>query len=158
MGEQPVALSHHHLLQSCRHPAPAPAPLHLPLPLLSLPLPPLPPAIMCSLRRPQARASAPRQSGTRHDASPFDKTASIFEFSLCLSLACLGKIIIFICKWRKKTVFSQLGGVRLQLQHRQRIVRADLEACINSSRAATTAGLQDVVFALLEECPRARAH
>jgi hypothetical protein len=27
------------------------------------------------------------------------------EFSLCLSRACLGKIIIFIYKWLKKPVF-----------------------------------------------------
>jgi hypothetical protein len=31
-----------------------------------------------------------------------------FEFSLCLSPACLGKMIIFIYKWLKKPVFS--GG------------------------------------------------
>jgi hypothetical protein len=28
----------------------------------------------------------------------------IFEFSLCLSRACLGKMIIFSIKWRKKRV------------------------------------------------------
>jgi hypothetical protein len=35
-----------------------------------------------------------------------DKTASFFEFSLCLSRACLGKMFVFIYKWRKKTVLS----------------------------------------------------
>ena len=30
---------------------------------------------------------------------------SVFEFSLCLSRACLGKMIIFSTKWRKKTRF-----------------------------------------------------
>jgi hypothetical protein len=33
------------------------------------------------------------------------KTASFFEFSLCLSRACLGKIIVFVYKWLEKTVF-----------------------------------------------------
>ena len=34
------------------------------------------------------------------------KTASFFEFSLCLSRACLGKIIGFIYKWRKTPFFA----------------------------------------------------
>eukprot|EP01046_Picozoa_sp_COSAG06_P052325 COSAG06_NODE_8758_length_2077_cov_7.371082_1_plen_132_part_10 len=33
------------------------------------------------------------------------KTASYFEFSLCLSRACLGKMIVFIYKWLKNAVF-----------------------------------------------------
>jgi hypothetical protein len=41
-----------------------------------------------------------------------DKTASFFEFSLCLSRACLGKIIVFIYKWRKKTVLSPVSSRR----------------------------------------------
>ena len=36
------------------------------------------------------------------------KKRSFLEFSLCLSRACLGKIIISIYKWRKKPVFSPL--------------------------------------------------
>jgi hypothetical protein len=35
------------------------------------------------------------------------KTASFFEFSLCLSRACLGKMIVFIYKWRKNAVFRR---------------------------------------------------
>ena len=35
------------------------------------------------------------------------KTASFFEFSLCLSRACLGKMIVFIHKWLNNAVFSQ---------------------------------------------------
>jgi hypothetical protein len=35
------------------------------------------------------------------------KTASFFEFSLCLSRACLGKMIVFICKWRENAVFRR---------------------------------------------------
>ena len=38
------------------------------------------------------------------------KTASFFEFSLCLSRACLGKMIVFIYKWLKKTVFTHSHG------------------------------------------------
>ena len=38
------------------------------------------------------------------------KTASFCEFSLCLSRACLGKLIVFIYKWLKNAVFrSQVG-------------------------------------------------
>eukprot|EP01046_Picozoa_sp_COSAG06_P037655 COSAG06_NODE_4273_length_4410_cov_5.289754_6_plen_101_part_00 len=33
---------------------------------------------------------------------------SFFEFSLCLSRACLGKMIVFIYKWRKKWAFNLL--------------------------------------------------
>jgi hypothetical protein len=43
------------------------------------------------------------------------KTASFFEFSLCLSRACLGKMIDLIYKWLKDAVFSQgclNGGLR----------------------------------------------
>jgi hypothetical protein len=35
------------------------------------------------------------------------KTASFFEFSLCLSRACLGKMIIYIYKWLKNAVFRR---------------------------------------------------
>jgi hypothetical protein len=35
------------------------------------------------------------------------KTASFFEFSLCLSRACLGKMIVSIYKWRKNAVFRR---------------------------------------------------
>ena len=36
---------------------------------------------------------------------------AFLEFSLCLSRACLGKIIIFVCKWLKKpNVFSPAAG------------------------------------------------
>jgi hypothetical protein len=34
------------------------------------------------------------------------KTASFFEFSLCLSRACLGKMIVFIYKLLKNAVFA----------------------------------------------------
>jgi hypothetical protein len=35
-----------------------------------------------------------------------EKTPFFFEFSLCLSRACLGKIMLFIYKWLKSAVFS----------------------------------------------------
>jgi hypothetical protein len=38
------------------------------------------------------------------------KTASFFEFSLCLSRACLGKMIVFITKWLKNAVFRRRFG------------------------------------------------
>jgi hypothetical protein len=34
------------------------------------------------------------------------KTPLFFEFSLCLSRACLGKMTVFIYQWRKKWSFS----------------------------------------------------
>ena len=37
------------------------------------------------------------------------RNTSFFEFSLCLSRACLGQNIAFIHKWLKKTVFSPLS-------------------------------------------------
>jgi hypothetical protein len=39
------------------------------------------------------------------DAVAVRKTASFFEFSLCLSRACLGKMIVLIYKWLKNAVF-----------------------------------------------------
>ena len=38
------------------------------------------------------------------------KTASFFEFSLCLSRACLGKMIVFRTKWLKNAVFRRRFG------------------------------------------------
>jgi len=35
------------------------------------------------------------------------KTASFFEFSLCLSRACLDKMIVYIYKWLKNAVFRR---------------------------------------------------
>ena len=35
------------------------------------------------------------------------KTASFLEFSLCLSRACLGKMMHFIYNWRKNAVFRR---------------------------------------------------
>ena len=40
-------------------------------------------------------------------ATQVRKTASFFEFSLCLSRACLGKMIVFIYKWLKNAVFRR---------------------------------------------------
>jgi len=40
-------------------------------------------------------------------AAAVRKTPSFFEFSLCLSRACLGKMIVFIYKWLKKVVFRR---------------------------------------------------
>jgi hypothetical protein len=40
------------------------------------------------------------------------KTASFFEFSLCLSRACLGKMMHFIYKWLKNAVFRTHTRIR----------------------------------------------
>ena len=47
---------------------------------------------------------APRNSPSR--LLLLQKTPFFFEFSPCLSRACLGKKIAFIYKWRKKWRFS----------------------------------------------------
>jgi len=41
----------------------------------------------------------------RLELSYATQVRSKFEFSLCLSRACLGKIIVLLCKWRKKWRF-----------------------------------------------------
>ena len=43
-----------------------------------------------------------------------EKTASFFEFFLCLSRACLGKMFVFICKWRKNAVLRRNGSYLYQ--------------------------------------------
>eukprot|EP01046_Picozoa_sp_COSAG06_P026451 COSAG06_NODE_2275_length_7194_cov_10.705144_4_plen_92_part_00 len=45
--------------------------------------------------------------------SEVGKTASFFEFSLCLSRACLGKMIVFIYKWLKNAVFRRAISPRM---------------------------------------------
>ena len=40
------------------------------------------------------------------------KTASFFEFSLCLSRACLGKMMVFIYNWLKNAVFRRRSVCR----------------------------------------------
>jgi hypothetical protein len=37
---------------------------------------------------------------------------AFFEFSLCLSRACLGKMIVFTFKWRKNAVFRRQKATR----------------------------------------------
>ena len=66
-------------------------------------------------KRPFSLRDATRVSGCMSCASagtistiwrtPLWKTFLFFEFSLCLSRACLGKKIVFIYKWLKKYVF-----------------------------------------------------
>ena len=43
------------------------------------------------------------------------ETGIFLEFSLCLSRACLGKMIVFIYKWRKNAVFRRARWVESQL-------------------------------------------
>ena len=62
-----------------------------------------------ALRRGEPAAFSSRSAAARHllACRPHPQTAEekrsfLSEFSLCLSRACLGKIIILIYKWRKK--------------------------------------------------------
>ena len=41
-----------------------------------------------------------------HNILTLGTNGPFFEFSLCLSRACLGKMFVFIYKWRKKWRFS----------------------------------------------------
>jgi hypothetical protein len=40
-----------------------------------------------------------------HNILTLGTNGPFFEFSLCLSRACLGKMFVFIYKWRKKDRF-----------------------------------------------------
>ena len=46
-------------------------------------------------------------------SSPPSRKRHFFEFSLCLSRACLGKMMTFIYKWRKKCRFSPFSHLTL---------------------------------------------
>jgi hypothetical protein len=52
----------------------------------------------------RTRCCCRRMVWCRHSVG---KTASFFEFSLCLSRACLGKVFVFIYKWLKNAVFRR---------------------------------------------------
>jgi hypothetical protein len=67
---------------------------------------------------PLPRRRAHRNAGAAHRADLIvqaavgarcEKTVSFFEFSLCLSRACLGKMIVFIYKWLKNAGFRREG-------------------------------------------------
>jgi hypothetical protein len=48
------------------------------------------------------------------------KTPLFFEFSLCLSRACLGKMFVYIYKWRKKWRFlhrAEASSDKLEVRH-----------------------------------------
>jgi len=60
------------------------------------------PSLSC--RRSPRRATTPQHRLRRPLLS------LLFEFSLCLSQACLGKMMHFIYKWRKNAVFSPAVG------------------------------------------------
>ena len=49
-----------------------------------------------------------REALAKDESSSVRKTASFFEFSLCLSRACLGKVFVFLYKWLKNAVFRRL--------------------------------------------------
>jgi hypothetical protein len=70
---------------------------------------PLDDEIIAKFASGSAIVSATEQQQQQQAAGAVRKTASFFEFSLCLSRACLGKIIVFIYKWRKKAVFRRGG-------------------------------------------------
>jgi hypothetical protein len=54
----------------------------------------------------------------REKAAALEKTAGVFWFSLCLSRACLGKMIVFIYKWLKYRFYIQMASV-FWFPHRQ---------------------------------------
>jgi hypothetical protein len=70
-----------------------------------------------SLLRQQAKASVRHPEGGE-DLSPYEcacRNASFFEVSLCLSRACLGKMIVYMYNWRKKPRFPTVILPRPQL-------------------------------------------
>jgi hypothetical protein len=54
------------------------------------------------------RASPRERCDTNNPQTPPSTKRAFFEFSLCLSRACLGKMMHFIYKWLKKPVFLPL--------------------------------------------------
>ena len=57
---------------------------------------------------PAASRRARTSCASRANSRSFEKTVSLFKFSLCLSRACLGKNMTFIYKWHRKKRFSYL--------------------------------------------------
>jgi hypothetical protein len=59
-------------------------------------------------------------------APPFSRemreNGTFFEFSLCLSRACLGKMLIFIYKWLKKCRFLTGVGEGVVPEREERII------------------------------------
>jgi hypothetical protein len=58
--------------------------------------------------------SLPLRSASARRCMHLRKNGLFFEFSLCLSRACLGKMIVFIYKWLKTTVFTHRDQDRAQ--------------------------------------------
>eukprot|EP01044_Picomonas_judraskeda_P034032 COSAG03_NODE_13918_length_484_cov_0.664935_2_plen_102_part_01 len=69
---------------------------------------------LCSIKWHRKKRCVFRTS-TPERTSASCRNASFFEFSLCLSRACLGKMIIFISRWRKKWRFFPYHGRCLDL-------------------------------------------
>ena len=59
---------------------------------------------------------------TLHIADWVRNTASFFEIFLCLSRACLGKIIVYIYKWLSKMAFFAGGASDLATIHSNTIL------------------------------------
>ena len=64
---------------------------------------------------------------------PDEETPLFLEFSLCVSRACLGKIIVFVYEWLKKTVFSP---ARRRREPYQRVYQAPARGGGGSSGSA----------------------
>eukprot|EP01046_Picozoa_sp_COSAG06_P013892 COSAG06_NODE_848_length_11971_cov_10.199882_14_plen_139_part_00 len=65
-------------------------------------------------------ASAPSSDDLAEDDSAIgalETNGPFFEFSLCLSRACLGKMFVFIYKWLKRTVFTHRMPSTLSSDH-----------------------------------------
>ena len=63
-------------------------------------------------------------------ASMVRKTASFFEFSLCLSRACLGKMIVLYINGSKMPFFAGHGLAKLWLQlHRPSLSDLSMQPC-----------------------------
>jgi hypothetical protein len=77
------------------------------------------------------------------------KTAYFFEFSLCLSRACLGKMIVFIHKWLKNAVFLQ--ELARQERRLQEIDDAAVSRAAESLRLEQQMPQQSTAVAALKE-------
>ena len=66
------------------------------------------------------------------------KTASFFEFSLCLSRACLGKMFVFIYKWLKNAVFRR-PDVVLEGASTWAAIQTSMDLCANNGAVVVVA-------------------
>jgi hypothetical protein len=70
---------------------------------------------------------------------PYKKTRLFFEFSLCLSRACLGKVIVLTIKWHRKVRVFSPPVCNPVCRCRSRYYRCQLWSTVSASRPTSSA-------------------